>query len=114
MVEFVFKSHALETEFKQLCNRVLSQFSQLPAYKLLCYIDDEVPDSLPATHGTFNGLHVPIRGSGRWPAHVEQWFYTDDYDFAFDNLIYIPRTIYLADPVAFVIILAHEFQHFVQ
>lgn len=119
-VEFAFKSSTLQAEREPLCKRVLSRFQQLPVYKLLCYIDDEIPsylpalDYLPATSRAFSGLHVPIRGGGNWPHHVQEWFYTSEHEFAFDNLIYIPGTKHATDPVTFVMILAHEFQHFVQ
>jgi len=119
-VQFAFKSPALQSEREPLCKRVLSRFPQLPAYKLLCYIDDEIPNYLPALdylpepNRAFSGLHVPIRGGGNWPPHVQEWFYTSEHEFAFDNLIYIPGTKYATDPVTFVMILAHEFQHFVQ
>jgi hypothetical protein len=119
-VQFAFKSRVLETELDPLCQRVLRHFQRLPAYKLLCYIDDEIPsylpamDYLPLAHRAFSGLHVPTRGGGRWPHHVQELLFTRDHEFAFDNLIYIPGTEYARDPITFVMILAHEFRHFVQ
>ena len=119
-VTFKFKSPALQLEREPLCWQVLRNFKNIPVYKLLCYVDDEFPSSLPAIGNlpagerSFSGLHAPTRGGGRWPDHVQKWILTPDYEFAFDNLIYIPETKYASDQVAFSMILAHEFQHFVQ
>ncbi len=120
MVEFKFKSPSLQTEREPLCKRVLSHLQNLPAFRLLCYIDDRVPnglpgtDSLPETHRAFAGSHVPIIGGGTWPPHVQECFYTCEGEFAFDNLIYIPGTRDATNEAKFVMILAHEFRHFVQ
>lgn len=113
-VKFAFKTPALKAELELWCKQILHGFSELPPYRLLCYVDDGLPGLFPATLGTFHGLHVPIRGSGRWPSYVEELFLTDDYEFAFDNIIYIPGSVFIHDPITFVMILAHEFQHFVQ
>ncbi|MBZ5509578.1 MAG: hypothetical protein LAN70_00255 [Acidobacteriia bacterium] len=113
MIALKFKSAVLKEKVEPLCQRVLSYF-QLPDYKLLSYIDDEIPPDLPRLHASSSGIHTPIFGGGRWPHYVEEWFYTREKEFAFDNLIYIPGTKYIGDPVTFTMIFAHELQHFMQ
>jgi len=64
-------------------------------------------------HTPITGIHTPIVGSGTWPRYVSRHFYSSD-DFAFDNLIYVPGTKYAGEDISFVIVFAHEVQHFVQ
>lgn len=110
----VFRSSELQGKLKPLCNRVLKEFPQLPALRLLCYFDDENPESLHRQFGEFTSLHTPVIGSGTWPHHVKRFFFSSDGTFAFDNLIYVPGTRYSQEKVPFVMTFAHELQHFVQ
>lgn len=94
---------------------MLKQFPKLPSLRLLCYFDNDNPEWLQRQYGQFAGIHVPVISGGVWPRYVEEHFL--DYstgEFAFDNLIYIPQTKYAQETVSFVIIFAHELQHFVQ
>ncbi len=114
-IRLEFKSPELRSQLKNLCDKTLERFRDFPAGKLLCYFDDDNPKWLQQQFGEFAGIHVPIIGGGVWPRYVEAYFF--DYSsgkFAFDNLIYIPETKYTQDKVSFVIIFAHELQHFVQ
>ncbi len=114
-VSLEFKSPRLRTRLRNLCDKTLKQFRNFPSGRLLCYFDDENPQWLQKQFGEFAGIHVPIIGSGIWPQYVEThfWDYSSE-ELAFDNLIYIPDTKYARDKVAFVIVFAHELQHFVQ
>ncbi len=112
---FEFASPDLRAKLRPWCNKVLKRFPKLPPLKLLCYFDNENPEELQQQFGQFSGIHTPILGGGTWPRHVSRHFF--NYlrgDLAFDNLIYIPKTQYAQKEVSFVIIFAHELQHFVQ
>ena len=112
---FEFASPELRAKLRPRCNKVLKQFPKLPPLRLLCYFDNDNPEWLQRQYGQFAGIHVPVMGGGVWPRYVEEHFF--DYstgEVAFDNLIYIPRTKYAQEKVSFVIIFAHEVQHFVQ
>src|SRR6266481_169738 len=110
-----FASPNLRAKLRPWYSKVLKQFPKLPSLKLLCYFDNDNPEWLQRQYGQFAGIHVPVIGGGFWPGYVEQLFF--DYsteELAFDNLIYIPKTKYSHEEVSFVIIFAHELQHFVQ
>jgi len=110
---FEFKSRELE-RIRPLCDRILQQFDKLPALRLLCYFDDEIPDWMLRVHGEFQIAHTPIIGGGTWPPYVKKYFFDLHGERAYDNLIYVPTSNYLHGEVSFVIILAHALQHFVQ
>jgi hypothetical protein len=116
-----FKIPGIRERLKPVISRIIKQFPKLPSLRLLCYFDDEYPEELRhqlaqwGVHTPLTGIHTPIIGSGNWPHYVRRHFF--DYssgDFAFDNLIYIPGTKYAEEDISFVIIFAHELQHFVQ
>jgi len=93
---------------------VLKEFQQLPVLRLLCYFDDENPELLQRQFGQFTGIHTPIIGAGTWPPYISEYFLEPDGDFAFDNLIYVPKTIHIEEKIPFVITFSHELQHFAQ
>lgn len=109
-----FKTPELEASRRLTCEGVLEHF-KLPAYRLLCFLDDENPVEFDNQIGScYCGVHSPIIGSGLvWPSHVEALFYDSIGDFAYENVIYINgRTC--STLAGTVITLAHELQHFVQ
>ncbi len=116
-----FKAPSLRGKLRSVISRVLKQFPKLPSLRLLCYFDDAYPEELRhqlalwGVHTPPTGIHTPIIGSGTWPNYVSRYFF--DYssgDLAFDNLIYVPGTKYAGEDISFVIVFAHELQHFVQ
>ena len=109
-----FKSTDLRTKLRVLCDQVLKQFQHLPSLRLLCYFDDENPELLQKQFGQFAGIHTPLIGAGTWPGYISEHFFDSDGEFAFDNLIYVPKTIHVLEEISFVIVFAHELQHFVQ
>ncbi len=102
-----FKSSSLRTKLKPLCDKVLKEFQQLPVLRLLCYFDDENPELLQRQFGQFTGIHTPIIGAGTWPPYISEYFLEPDGDFAFDNLIYVPKTIHIEEKIPFVITFSH-------
>ena len=110
----VFRSSELKGTLKPWCNKVLKEFQQLPPLRLLCYFDDQNPESLHRQFGEFTSVHTPVIGSGTWPDNVKRLFFASDGTFAYDNLIYVPGTRYSQEKVPFVMTFAHELQHFVQ
>jgi hypothetical protein len=114
-VELVFKTDDLESDRKATCLRVLDQF-QLPDLRLLCYFDDENPESLRPLGEFLCGLHAPVLGSGDLflPSYVNGCFFNySSGDIRFDNLVYLCGRATATD-TGTVITLAHEIQHFVQ
>lgn len=113
-VHFEFTSPDLKAKLHAWCNNVLKEFPKLPPLRLLCFFDNDQPEWLQRQLGGFTGIHTPIIGSGTWPRYVSKHFFQSDGGFAYDDLIYIPKTQYIEQPVPFVIVFAHEMQHFVQ
>src|ERR1700693_4685274 len=90
-VELVFKTDDSESDRKATCLRVLDQF-QLPDLRLLCYFDDENPESLRPLGEFLCGLHAPVLGSGDLflPSYVNGCFFNySSGDIRFDNLVYL-------------------------
>ncbi len=116
-----FMSADLRARLKPLCDKVLREFPKLPPLRLLCFFDNEELEQLQhqgyfigISAGT-TGIHTPVLGGGTWPHHVSKYFFDSHAEqFAFDDLIYIPQSRYAQAKVSFVIIFAHELQHFVQ
>ena len=109
-----FRSPNLEAKLKPWYEEALAQFEHLPYLRLLCYFDSENPEWLQRLYGDYAAIHTPIIGGGPWPQYVERYFLDRHGDFAFDNLIYVPRTAFAQQKVSFEIALAHELQHFMQ
>ena len=109
-----FRSQDLRVKLNPRFEEVLRHFKSLPRLRLLCYFDNENPEWLQRQYGEFAAIHTPVIGGGAWPQYVEHFFFDSNWDFAFDNLIYVPGTKYIEEKVSFVIVLAHEMQHFVQ
>ncbi len=108
-----FKTERLKKELESLCNTVLSAF-RLPAYRLLCCFDDENTQWQQSNPGVY-GIQTSVIGSGdALTPWVKSYLIGLDGEFAFDNVIYVPGTVYSAQPVSFTLIFAHELQHFVQ
>src|ERR1700730_16552026 len=113
-VRLKFRTPALEAARKPTCEVVLRHF-KLPPLRLLCFFDDENPIDLDYQIGSsYCGVHATVVGSGLiWPSYVDDLFLDFTGDFLYDNIIYINgRTC--SSPVATVITLAPELQHFVQ
>ena len=104
----------LQSKLQPLGEEVLKRFPSLPRLRLLCYFDDQNPEWLQGQFGEFTGIHTPVIGGGTWPEYVSRLFFASSGEFAADHLIYIPNSRYLQQQVPFVIVFAHEVQHFVQ
>src|SRR5271169_3432329 len=110
MIRTEFKCPELKAKWEQLSLLVLEECEILPAYRIVCYFDDESVCIGPSERGLF----VPdIRKSGNrvcWPDYVKDYL-SDDAGFP-DALIYIPGyTCSEADETLFVMALAHELRH---
>ena len=114
IVHFEFTAPSLKAKLQPWCNKALKQFPELPPLRLLCFFDHNQPEWLQRQMSGFTGIHTPIIGSGTWPSYVSRLFFNPDGDFAYDDLIYIPKTQYIEQQVPFVIVFAHEMQHFIQ
>lgn len=111
---FESTSPDLKAKLQPWCNEVLKEFLRLPPRRLLCYFDSEQPEWLKHQFGEFTGIHTRIIGGGTWPLYVSKHFFNSGGGFAYDDLIYIPESRYVEQYVPFVIVFAHELQHFVQ
>jgi len=116
-------SSAKETTIKQLCQRV-EEYFQLPPRRLCRYFADaDDPCLITMNHPHFRGFHAPISDRCKLPIDLQRCFCHPAEDsregatfaemVAFDNLIYIRRSI-CADTTGLVETYAHELQHFVQ
>jgi hypothetical protein len=112
--ELVFKSPDLQAKLRPFCQEVLTHFGPLPPLRLLCYFDDENPEWLQREFGEFAASHVPVIGGGVWPGYVESLLIDSSGELAFDNLIYVPASRFSQEKVSFVLMFAHELQHFVR
>jgi hypothetical protein len=100
--------------------RVLDYFgSNVPASRLLCFLDAQDPPSLRDERGPDNrGLYGPIYDNTplpQWPEYVIDHVYEDDDMSAFcrraiDDLIYLYGST-CSDEVGLTMTLAHELQH---
>jgi hypothetical protein len=111
---FEFTSPDLKAKLQPLCSKVLKEFPKAPPLRLLCYFDGAQPEWLQHQFGEFTGIHTPIIGGGTWPLYVSKHFFNSSGGFAYDDLIYIPKSKYVEQQVPFVMVFAHEIQHFVQ
>jgi hypothetical protein len=107
-----FKTEHLNKKWNSLCKDVLNQFRLPPNLRLICCFDDENPKELHL-HGDVCGFHAPVAGARLLPPWVTPLLRKGG-KFVFDNLIYIPGTQYSTQMVSFVLIFAHELQHFIQ
>lgn len=114
VAQLEFTSPDLKAKLEPWCSKVLKKFLRLPPLRLLCYFDGEQPEWLKHQLGEFTGIHTPVIGSGTWPHYVRKHFFDPGGGFAYDDLIYIPKSRYIERQVPFVIVFAHEVQHFVQ
>ncbi len=110
-----FKRTAMQDTLKPVCDRVLEQFS-LPDVRLSCWFDDaNNEDWMWQEHGlVFRGLATPVIGSGTWPDHIESGLCDGSGEFTSDFIIYLPGKTCLGCQTLFIIVLAHDLQHFVQ
>jgi len=113
MVRTEFKCAELKAKWEHLCSRVLEECAIPPAYRIVCYFDDESVCVEPSERGLF----VPDIGKSAnrvcWPVYVKKYL-SDDAGFL-DALIYVPGYACCADDEGlFVMALAHELRHLVQ
>ncbi len=116
----------IKAEREKVAQRVLDYFSsQLPALRLLCFLDDEDSIEFKRDFGEANrGLYAPLkRNTFRfdrtpWPEYVKECIFVDDgvsmpFPRVFDHVIYLHGAT-CADGTGLTMTLAHELQHVIQ
>jgi hypothetical protein len=114
---------AVRTQREIDAQRVLAHFcNNLPASRLLCFLDDEDPPDLRRDCGAANrGFYAHIHNGtplAALPEYVTDCIYVDDgvslpYPRVVDDLVYLYGST-CANQVGLIMTLAHELQHAIQ
>jgi hypothetical protein len=113
---------SLRDELRSDAQRVVGQFQNLPALRLLAFFDGEDAAFFRKKFGETNrGQFVDLLKAriSEWPSYLKNLIDVPDPDHPpqvnrhFDNVIYVYATT-CADPVGRIMTFAHELQHFVQ